>query len=145
MNVAYLKVMHGLCFHPIYFFFFLGAGLQMSFHRHSCPSIVIICIQPQTWGASGRARWCGCGNGASRFLFVFFEQLGWCPPRSWCPTQTEYSAYSAYREQQYCPEETNQPHLHLEWLSMSTFSVNFHFWMNYSFNTITILVLKKLM
>ncbi len=36
----------------------------MSFHGHSCPSIMIICIQPQTC-ASGR----GCGNGVSRFFF----------------------------------------------------------------------------
>ncbi len=34
-----------------------------------------------------------------RQVFFFFEQLGWCPPGSWCPTQT---AYSAYRERQYC-------------------------------------------
>ncbi len=127
MNVAYLKVMHGLCFHPIYFFFFLGAGLQMSFHRHSWS---INCDHLHSAANMRRERsralvrmreWC------FTFSFCFFEQLGWVPPRSWCPTQTEYSAYSAYREQQYCPEETNQPHLHLEWLSMSTFSVNFHF------------------
>ncbi len=31
------------------FFFFLAAGLLMSFHGHSCPSIMIICIQPQSW------------------------------------------------------------------------------------------------
>ncbi len=55
----------------------------MSFHGHSCPSVMIICIQPQTWGASGRGR----GNDASLFFF-FFEQLGWCPPGTWCPTQT---------------------------------------------------------
>ncbi len=34
-----------------------------------------------------------------KFFFFFFEQLGWCPPGSWCPTQT---AYSAYRERRYC-------------------------------------------
>ncbi len=39
MNVAYLKVTFSS------FFFFLGAGLLMSFHGHSCPSIVIICVQ----------------------------------------------------------------------------------------------------
>ncbi len=47
----------------------------MYFHGHSCPSIMIICIQPQTWSESGR----GCVNGAS--LFFFFEQLGCAPPR----------------------------------------------------------------
>ncbi len=50
------------------FFSFLGAW----------PSIIIICIQPQTWGASG------CGNGASRF---FFWATVMVPPASWCPTQ----------------------------------------------------------
>ncbi len=38
----------------------------MSFHGHSCPSIMIICIQPQTC-ASGR------GNGVSRFFCFFFS------------------------------------------------------------------------
>ncbi len=29
-----------------------------------------------------------------RFKFIFFfEQPGWWPPGSWCPTQTAYSAY----------------------------------------------------
>ncbi len=59
----YLKVTHGLRFH-LFIFFFLGAGLLLSFHGHSCPWIMIICIQPQTWGAS----WCGCRNGASLFF-----------------------------------------------------------------------------
>ncbi len=63
MNIAYLKVTCGLRFHL--FFFFLGAGLLMSFHGHSCPSIMIIYIQPQRWGASGRGR----GNNVSRFFF----------------------------------------------------------------------------
>ncbi len=95
MNVVYLKVTCGLHFHLLFFFSFLGAGLLMSFHGHSCPSIMIICIQPQTWSASGRGR----GNGASRFFFFSFEKLGWwCPPASWCPKQT---AYSAYRERRY--------------------------------------------
>ncbi len=79
-------------FSPFSFFPFLGAGLLMFFHGHSCPSIMIICIQPQTC-ASGR----GCG--LARPGFFFLEQLGWCPPGSWCPTQI---AYSAYREQRYC-------------------------------------------
>ncbi len=78
-----------------FFFSFRGAGLLMSFHGHSCPSIMIICIQPQTWGESGS----GCGNGASVFFFVVVvvEQLGWCPPGNWWP-----KAYSAYRERWYC-------------------------------------------
>ncbi len=78
MNVAYLNVTCGLRFH-LFFFFFRGAGLLMSFHGHSCPSIMIICIQPQTWGARGH----GCVNGTSQvfFLFVFLSKcLGWCPP-----------------------------------------------------------------
>ncbi len=29
-------------------FFFLGAGLLMSFHGHSSLSMMIICVQPQT-------------------------------------------------------------------------------------------------
>lgn len=66
----YLKVTHGLRFH-LFIFFFLGAGLLLFFHGHSCPWIMIICIQPQTWGAS----WCGCRNGASLF---FLEQLQLC-------------------------------------------------------------------
>ncbi len=58
-----------------FFFFFLGAGLLMSFHGDSYPSITIICIQPQAWGASGRGR----GNEASRFFF-FFLATGMVPP-----------------------------------------------------------------
>ncbi len=54
-----------LRFH-LFFFSFIGAGLLRSFHGHSCPSVMIICIQPQTWGVSGRGR--GRGNGASLFL-----------------------------------------------------------------------------
>ncbi len=47
MNVAYLKMKYG--FHLSFFFYsFLGAGLLMSFHGHSCPSIMIIFFQPQT-------------------------------------------------------------------------------------------------
>ncbi len=75
MNVAYLKVTCGLRFH-LFIFYFLGAGLLLSFHGHSCPSIMIICIQPQTWSASGR----GCGNGASRFL-IFLSNWDGAPPR----------------------------------------------------------------
>ncbi len=48
----------------------------MSFQGNSCPSIMIICIQPQTLSASGR------GNGASRFFFVFFlSNWDGAPPR----------------------------------------------------------------
>ncbi len=68
MNVAYLKVT----------FFFFSTGLLMSFHGHSCPSIIIICIQPQTWGGSGR----GYGNGTS---LVFFWATGMVPPRDLVP------------------------------------------------------------
>ncbi len=75
MNVAYLKVTHGLRFHL--FFFFLGGGLLICFHGHSCPSIMIICIQPQTWGARG----CGCRNGVSRFVFFFLSNWDGAPPR----------------------------------------------------------------
>ncbi len=53
----------------------------MPFHGDRCPSIMIICVQLQTWGVSGH------GNGTSRFCF--FELLGWCPPGTWCPTQTK--------------------------------------------------------
>ncbi len=60
----YLKVMHGL--HLFFLSFFLGARLLMSFHGHSCPSIMIICTQLQTEGASGR----GCGNGASAYCLL---------------------------------------------------------------------------
>ncbi len=74
MNIAYLKVTCGLRFHLFFFFFFLGAGLLMSFHGHSCPSVMIICIQPQAWGASGR------GNDGSRFFFCFFWATGMVPP-----------------------------------------------------------------
>ncbi len=41
----YLEVMHRL---HLLFFSFLGAGLLMSFPGYSCPSIMIICSQPQT-------------------------------------------------------------------------------------------------
>ncbi len=61
MNVAYLKVMHRLHFHYL-FIFFLGAGLLMSFHGHSCPSIIIICIQPR----AGMREW------RVTFFFCFF-------------------------------------------------------------------------
>ncbi len=51
MNVAYLKVTPAIgssSFCCLFVFvFFLGSELLMSFHRHSCPSIVIICIQPR--------------------------------------------------------------------------------------------------
>ncbi len=71
----------------------------MSFHGHSCPSIMIICIQPQTWGASGRGR--GCGNGTSLFLFFcFLSTLGVGALRKLRTLRigsggTEYSMYNA--------------------------------------------------
>ncbi len=40
MNVAYLKVTQRALFSSC-FVYFLGGGLLMSFHRHSCPSILI--------------------------------------------------------------------------------------------------------
>ncbi len=47
----------------------------MSFHGHSCPSVMIICIQPQTGDASG----CFCGNGASLFFSFFFSNWDGAP------------------------------------------------------------------
>ncbi len=75
VNVAYLKMTWGLRFHLFFFLSFLGAGLLMSFQGRSCPSIMIICIQPQTWGVRGR----GCGNGASGFFF-FLSNWDGAPP-----------------------------------------------------------------
>ncbi len=43
----------------------------MSFHGHSCPSIIIICIQPQAVAGA---------EAGKAHVFFFFEQLGWCPP-----------------------------------------------------------------
>ncbi len=40
MNVAYLKVTCGLRFHLFFLFFFSAPRLLMSFHGHSCPSII---------------------------------------------------------------------------------------------------------
>ncbi len=40
----------------------------MSFHGHSCPSIMIICIQSQTWGM------------ARHVFFLFFWATGMVPP-----------------------------------------------------------------
>ncbi len=76
-----LKEMCGLRFHP---FFIFGAGLLMSFHEHSCLSIMIICFQLQTWGVSTG---CRRGNGLSRFFFWATGMV------TWFPTQTAYSAY----------------------------------------------------
>ncbi len=53
----------------------------MSFHGHSCPSIMIICIQRKHVRAVADA------GMACPVFFFFFEQLGWCPPGSWCPKQ----------------------------------------------------------
>ncbi len=83
MSVAYLKVTHGLCFNVFFYLliFFLGAGFLMFFHGHGLKGmtiinnitiIMIISIQPRH----------------ILFYFVVVEQLGWCPPRSLCPTQT---------------------------------------------------------
>ncbi len=74
-----------------FFFFFLSAGFQMSFHGHSCPSIIIICIQPRAVA--------GAEAGMARHVFFFFlSNWDGAPPGSWCPRQT---AYSAYRERRY--------------------------------------------
>ncbi len=56
MNVAYLKVMHAIGSSSFFFFFFLGSRFLMSFHRHSFPSIMIICIQPRAVADAGMAR-----------------------------------------------------------------------------------------
>ncbi len=101
MNVAYLKVTHGLRFHLFFFSFFLsflGAGLLMCFHGHSRPS----------FGRKHEVRAvAGAGGGMVRhfiYFFAFFwEQLGWCPSGSWCPTQTVYSAYRERRYWDYVP------------------------------------------
>ncbi len=83
MNVAFnWKWRTGFVF--IFFFFLLVSGLLMSFHRHGCQSIMNICIQLQTWGASGH----GCGNGASRFFFFFFWATGMVLPWELVPTQS---------------------------------------------------------
>ncbi len=93
--VAYLKVAHRLCFHL--FFSFLGAGLLMSFYgqsgivvHHLYSATIMRCERSQVWMLEWRIT-----------FFFFFEQPGWCPPGSWCPTQT---AYSAYRERRYCTQ-----------------------------------------
>ncbi len=80
-----MKVTHRLRCHP---FSFLCAGFLMSFHGHSCPLIMIICIKPQTWGAD-----------AGMALHVFFWSNWDGNQLSWCTTQ---AVYSAYREQRYC-------------------------------------------
>ncbi len=38
---------------------------------------------------------------------LFFEQLGWCPPGSWCPAQNAYSAYREWRYWIYCMNHMN--------------------------------------
>ncbi len=54
MNVGYLKVT-----------FFSRRQIADVFSRHSWPSIMIICVQPQTWGVSAGSReW--------RVTFLFF-------------------------------------------------------------------------
>ncbi len=62
-------------------FSFLGSGFLKSFHRHSCPSIMIICIQPRAVA--------GADAGMARHVGA--------PPGRWCPTQTAHSAYSERR------------------------------------------------
>ncbi len=69
MTVAYLKVMHEI---GSLSFFFLGSGFLMSFHRHSCPSIMIICIQPRAVA--------GADAGMGFMFFGFFWATGMVPP-----------------------------------------------------------------
>ncbi len=65
-------------FSPFLFFPFLSAGLLMSFHGHSCPSIMIICIQPQTCASGSRMReW---RVPVFFFFFFFFFATGMVPP-----------------------------------------------------------------
>ncbi len=104
MNVAYLKVMHGLRFHLFFFFlFFFGTVLLLSFHGRRQ-------VVHQLWSFAFSRKHevrvvAGENVGMARhvsfsffFFFFFLEQLGWCPPGSWCPTET---AYSAYRERRH--------------------------------------------
>ncbi len=72
--LAYLKVMHG---HRFHLFFRHRIAFVFSRALTSCPSIMIICIQQQTGGASSRGS--ECGNGASRFFFCATGMV-WCPP-----------------------------------------------------------------
>ncbi len=95
MNVAYLKVTCGLCFN---FFFFSAPDCWCLF-----TGIVVHRLWSSTFSRKHEARAvAGADAGMAChnlfFIFIFFEQLGWCPPGSWCPKQT---AYSAYREQRY--------------------------------------------
>ncbi len=76
MNVAYLNVT----------FFFLAAGFLMSFHGHSCPSIMIICVQPQTWGVSVGGAVMGMTHHVFLlFLFFYFLANAMVPSRDLVP------------------------------------------------------------
>ncbi len=54
-------------------FFYFASCFKI---QTSCPSIMIICIQPQTWSTSGRGRY---------FVFTFFWATGMVPPRKLVP------------------------------------------------------------
>ncbi len=76
MNIAYLKVTCGLRFHLFFF-------LLMSFQ-----GIVVHQLWSSAFSRKHEAR-AFAGAGMTRHVFFFFfEQLGWCPPGTWCPTQT---------------------------------------------------------
>ncbi len=61
-----------------FFFFFLGAGLLMSFHGHSCLSILITWIQPRAVAGAGAGM-------VHHFFLFFFWATGMVPPGSWLP------------------------------------------------------------
>ncbi len=72
MNVAYLKMMWGLHLH-FFFFSFLGAGLLMSFHGHSCP---------QLWSSAFSHKHevrAGAGAGMAQFFFFFLSNWDGAP------------------------------------------------------------------
>ncbi len=65
------------------FYFFLGAGLLMSFHGHSCPSIMIICIQrTQKFGVSMGGAFAGMMR---HVLFFIFFATAMVPSRDLVP------------------------------------------------------------
>ncbi len=79
MNIAYLKVTCGLSFH-LFFFFFLAPDCWCFF---TC--IVVHQLWSSAFSHKHEAR---AVAGAGMTHHVFLEQLGWCPPGNWCPTQT---------------------------------------------------------
>ncbi len=67
MNVAYLKVKQAIGSS----FFFSWLQFLMSFHRHSCQSIMIICIQPRAVA--------GADAGMARHVFFFLSNWDGAP------------------------------------------------------------------